>query len=53
LTCATCIHRWFGVVSGQAQWFCRKNLKLKRGELPVIGNDAQLKAAKNCKEWKK
>jgi len=52
MNCANCINRWYGVIAGKAQWFCRKNLKHKRAELPVIGNDADLRKSKGCREYK-
>jgi len=48
--CATCIHRWYG--HKPARWHCRLNTRLPIAKLPLIGTDADLKAAKGCKDWK-
>lgn len=32
-------------------WYCRRDLSQPVDKLPLIGNDADLKAAKGCKDW--
>jgi len=51
--CAKCLLRWFGDAPGKiTQWYCRKNPKGSRGQLPVIGDDAALAKSTGCKDFK-
>ncbi len=54
--CRTCLNRWLGNADkalNWAIWYCRKEPEVRRKDMPVIGSDAELKAAKGCGEWKK
>ncbi len=54
IKCRDCTLRWYGFFElSIARWFCRKDLKAKRGQLRLIGEygtDANLKSAKGCKD---
>ena len=54
--CSTCKFRWLGNTNKTltwSQWYCGLRGDVRRKDLPVIGNDKDLKAAKGCKEWGK
>ena len=56
MTCADCSNRWYGNADktlNWAQWYCAKRGDVRRKDMPVIGSDAELKAAKGCKDWRK
>ena len=53
---STCKFRWLGNTNKTltwSQWYCGLRGDVRRKDLPVIGNDKDLKAAKGCKEWGK
>ena len=52
--CCVCIHRWYGSATGEIErWRCRKDLKLSRENLPVIGSDEDLAKANGCNDFKR
>ena len=54
--CLSCRFKWFGSADKNvnfAQFYCAKSAAVRRRDFPVIGDDAALRAAPRCKDFKR
>ena len=52
--CLHCAKKWFGnkdPAINHSEWHCRKSAAVRRKDMPVIGDDAALRAAPGCKDF--